>query len=213
VTRRLLEPTERFSEILFGLIMVLTFTCTLSVGEAGRADVREMLVGALGCNLAWGIVDGVMYVLNALTLRGRGTVLLHRLRSVSDPGGAHALIAAAVPERIAAVLGPEDYEAIRRRLLARRDPPHRMLPSRRDMLGAGSVCLLVFLSTLPVTIPFMVIPDPRPALRVSNVIALVMLYLLGHSVAKYTGASGWRLGLGMLALGIVLVAITIALGG
>ena len=112
--RRVLEPTERFSEILFGLIMVLTFTCTLSVGEAGRADVREMLVGALGCNLAWGIVDGVMYILHALTLRGRGTLLLHRLRNVSDPVAAHALIASAIPERLAAILGPEDYEAMRR---------------------------------------------------------------------------------------------------
>jgi hypothetical protein len=56
-SKRVLEPTDRVSEILFGLIMVLTFTGSLSVAEAGRDDVRTMLIGALGCNLAWGIID------------------------------------------------------------------------------------------------------------------------------------------------------------
>ena len=52
-----LDPIDRVSEVLFGLIMVLTFTGSLSVAEAGHSEVRTMLVGALGCNLAWGIID------------------------------------------------------------------------------------------------------------------------------------------------------------
>ena len=54
--RRVLTPNERISEVLFGLIMVLTFTGSLSVAEAGREDIRTMLIGALGCNLAWGLI-------------------------------------------------------------------------------------------------------------------------------------------------------------
>jgi hypothetical protein len=49
---RVLDPLERFSEIVFGLIMVLSFTCALSVAEAGREGVRAMFIGAIGCNLA-----------------------------------------------------------------------------------------------------------------------------------------------------------------
>ena len=52
---RILDPMDRISEVLFGLIMALTFTCTLGVAAA---EVRTMLIGALGCNLAWGIIDG-----------------------------------------------------------------------------------------------------------------------------------------------------------
>jgi hypothetical protein len=52
--KRALEPDERIAEVLFGLIMVLTFTGSLSVAEAGRDDVRTMLIGAPGCNLALG---------------------------------------------------------------------------------------------------------------------------------------------------------------
>jgi hypothetical protein len=46
---RVLEPAERIAEVLFGLIMVLTFTGSLSIAEAGRDDIRAMLIGALGC--------------------------------------------------------------------------------------------------------------------------------------------------------------------
>src|SRR5437660_5533748 len=58
-SERLLDPMERISEVLFALIMVLTFTCSFSVADAGREQVRTMLLGALGCNLAWGIIDAV----------------------------------------------------------------------------------------------------------------------------------------------------------
>jgi len=58
------------SEVLFGLIMVLTFTGSLSVAEAGRDEVRTMLIGALGCNLAWGIIDAVLYLMGSLAERG-----------------------------------------------------------------------------------------------------------------------------------------------
>ena len=70
-SKRVLEPIERISEVLFGLIMVLTFTGSLSVAEAGRDDVRTMLIGALGCNLAWGIIDGVLYLMGCLAEKGR----------------------------------------------------------------------------------------------------------------------------------------------
>src|SRR4051794_17514649 len=75
-SKRVLDPIDRVSEVLFGLIMVLTFTGSLSVAEAGREDVRTMLIGALGCNLAWGIIDAVLFLMGSLAERGR------RLRSL-----------------------------------------------------------------------------------------------------------------------------------
>ena len=83
---RILDPIDRYSEILFGLFMVLTFTGTLSVASAGKEDVRTMLVAAIGCNAAWGFVDGVMYVLRNLVTRGRQAVLR---RAVQEIGRAH----------------------------------------------------------------------------------------------------------------------------
>lgn len=211
--RRLLDPTDRFSEALFGLIMVMTFTCTLSVAEAGREDVRTMLVGALGCNLAWGIVDGVMYVINSIANRARGNVLLRRLKATADPAEGRGQVTAVLPDQVAAVLLPDEVESMRRRLVATPDPPRGVPLRRDDWLSAAAVCILVFVTTFPVTIPFILVHEVRPALRISNAIALTMLFLLGWSLGRYTGGRPWRLGAGMLLLGGILVAITIALGG
>jgi len=54
----LLEPIERVLEVLFGLTMVLTITCSFSIAEADRTSIHTMLIAALGCNLAWGLIDG-----------------------------------------------------------------------------------------------------------------------------------------------------------
>lgn len=70
-SRRVLDPIERSSEIMFGLIMALTFTCTISVATSTRADVTTMLAGALGCNIAWGFVDAAMYLLAQIVERER----------------------------------------------------------------------------------------------------------------------------------------------
>ena len=66
--RRHLDPAARLGEALFGLIMALGFTGAVRLGEEEPSN-RALFIGILGCNLAWAIVDGVMYVLTALVER------------------------------------------------------------------------------------------------------------------------------------------------
>src|SRR5512139_3144319 len=96
-SKRVLEPNERISEVLFGLIMVLTFTGSLSVAEANRAEVRTMLIGALGCNLAWGIIDGVLYLMGCLSDKSRDWTTFQTIRRSDNPQTAHQLIANTLP--------------------------------------------------------------------------------------------------------------------
>src|SRR5436190_4038965 len=98
---RILDPLERFSEIVFGLIMVLSFTCAISVAEAGREDVRAMLVGAIGCNLAWGIIDAAFYLISCLTEQGRNAMLLRKVKGASTSDEAHQVLSDALPTAIA----------------------------------------------------------------------------------------------------------------
>ena len=70
--------------MLFGLIMVLTFTGSLSVAQAGREDVRAMLIGALGCNIAWGIIDAVLYLMACLGEKGHGLGVYRAVRTAKD---------------------------------------------------------------------------------------------------------------------------------
>jgi len=211
--KRVLDPIDRVSEILFGLIMVLTFTGTLGAAEAGHEDVHIMLVGALGCNLAWGIIDAVFYLMGCLADQGRGIKALKALRKTGDPQQAHGLIADALPPLIASVLKPAEFEEIRARLIQLPEQPLRARLSKGDWLGAAGVLLLVFLSTFPVAIPFMLLEDAVLALRISNAIAIVMLFLMGYVFGRLTERNPWAVGLFMVLFGILLVVMTIALGG
>ncbi len=212
-SKRVLEPVDRVSEVLFGLIMVLTFTGSLSVAEAGRDDVRVMLIGALGCNLAWGLIDGVFYLMGCLAEKGRGLAILHAVRRTADPLAAQRLITGALPQVVAAVLLPGEVEALHQRLKGLPEPPARATLQTDDWLGALGVMLLVFLSTFPVVMPFHFLASARPALRVSNAIAILMLFLVGYAFGKMSGRRPVCLGVAMVALGSALVALTIALGG
>ena len=211
--KSVLEPTERISEVLFGLIMVLTFTGSLSVAEAGREDVRTMLIGALGCNLAWGIIDAVLYLMGNLAERGRALRIFKAVRGASNSQQAQGHIAEALPPLVASMLKPEEYAALHERLKQLPDPPPRASLGKDDWLGALGVFLLVFLSTFPVAIPFIVMHNAQPAMRVSNTIAVAMLFFTGFAYGRVTGYRPWVIGISMVILGLVLVGLTIALGG
>jgi hypothetical protein len=212
-SKRVLEPIDRVSEVLFGLIMVLTFTGSLSVVESGRADVREMLIGALGCNLAWGFIDGVFYVMGCMAERGRGLLTFRAVRQATDKTTAQRLIAGALPPLIASVLQPAEFDSLWQRLKAVPEPHHPVRLPKEDWLGAVGVFLLVFLSTFPVVIPFLFMKDITLALRVSNAVAITMLFLSGYTFGRITGRHPVWVGIAMVVFGSILVSATIALGG
>jgi VIT1/CCC1 family predicted Fe2+/Mn2+ transporter len=204
---------ERISEVLFALIMALTFTCSFSVADAGREEVRTMLFGALGCNLAWGIIDAVFYLMACFSARGRAILTLGALRQVSSPAVAHQIIARALPPVLVSVLSTSDLETMRERLTQVRNLPREPRLSKQEWLGAFGVFLIVVLATFPVTIPFALISDARVALRTSNGVAVIMLFIVGYAFGKYAGHRPWRMAIAMVLLGGAMVGITISLGG
>ena len=86
VREPVLSPVDRVSELLFGLFMALTFVGAVSVAKAGEDEIRSMFAAALGCNLAWGLVDAVMYLVRTVTDRGRSLTLVRSVRAAADAG-------------------------------------------------------------------------------------------------------------------------------
>jgi VIT1/CCC1 family predicted Fe2+/Mn2+ transporter len=210
--QRVLDPVERVSEVVFGLLMALAITGSLSVADAGREDVRTMMFAALGCNVAWGLVDGIMYLVQTLTERTRARTLLAQLRATTDTATAHALIAEELPGRLGADPEPKVLEALREGLLAQAPPDGARL-GRDDYLGAFGVFLLVVCSTFPVVIPFALIDTLPLAMRTSNGVAVAMLFAGGWILGRYAGGSPWRGGIALAAIGAALTAAIMALGG
>ena len=193
--------------------MALTFTCSLSVSTAGREEVRTMLIGALGCNLAWGLIDGFMYVLGCFVKRSRGITALRALRMAKNSREAQRIIADAMPPLLASVVSPGEFEAMQQKLNLLTGVPDHPRLSKEEWLGGLAVLLAVFLSTFPVAIPFLIVTDTRLALRISNGVAIVMLFMTGYAFGRYAGYRPWKMGLWMAMVGSGLVAIAIVLGG
>ena len=114
---------------------------------------------------------------------------------------------------MASLLRPSVLEIVREDLLKAPDPPAGPSLTAEDVRGAVAVFLLVFLSTFPVVIPFLLIGEPTRALRASNTVAVVMLCVGGYALGRHSGLRPWLIAVVMAVLGTVLVAITIALGG
>jgi VIT1/CCC1 family predicted Fe2+/Mn2+ transporter len=208
---RMLDPVSRTTEVLFGLIMVLTFTATFNASEAGREDVRLMLIAAIGCSLAWGLIDAAMYLLST---RAEKAITAEAIRGarLATPEAARRAIAEAVPPGIAAAMDQDDLERLRLRLVATGHKAASAALGRHDILGALAVFLLVVFATLPIAVPFLFITDPARALMVSHTVAITLLFISGSSLGRQWNRP-LQAGLAMVLLGLVLVGVAVALGG
>ena len=208
-----LNPVDRVSEMLFGLFMALTFVGAVSVADRGDAQIRAMFIAALGCNLAWGLVDAVMYLVRTVTDRGRLLTLLRSVREAADAKSAHMLIESALSRVAAGLVSTAEMEAMRLRILALASLPPRPRLERHDLVAALAIFLIVVASTFPVVLPFMMFEDVRTAKYVSWAVGLAMLFVGGLALGRYAGYGSWRAGFLMAGLGSALVIAINALGG
>lgn len=209
----LLSPVDRISELLFGLFMALTFVGAVSVVNPGTGQVREMFIGAFGCNIAWGMVDAVMYLVRTLSDRGRMLTLTRAVQSEPDVKAGSRIIEEALSRTARGLLSPAEIDVVRGRIVAQKTLPDRPRLHRRDALAALAIFLIVVGATIPVVLPFVLIQDLGLAKKVSHGIALGMLFVGGMALGRYAGYGLWRVGFMMAGLGAALVMAINALGG
>jgi VIT1/CCC1 family predicted Fe2+/Mn2+ transporter len=151
--------------------------------------------------------------MGCLSEQGQGIRALRALRKAPTSVDAHRVIADAVPPVVASAMEPAEYETVRQRMLKMPEPPTRPRLGKNEWIGAVAVFLWVFITTFPVAVPFMVMNELGPAMRVSNALAVSMLFVLGYAFAKVAEYRPLLTGVLMVVLGSAVVAATIALGG
>ena len=213
VREPVLNLVDRVSEMLFGLFMALTFIGAVSIADSGAGGIRKMLIAAIGCNLAGGLVDAVMYLVRTLTERGRRLSLLRAVRNATDPAEGCYHIQGSLSRIVTSLISPEEVELIRQRIVALPALPDRPRLGREDFLAALAIFLIVVSTTFPVVLPFVLLDNVEYAKNLSRVIALTTLFFGGLALGRYAGYGSWRTGLGMAGLGTVLVVAIKALGG
>ncbi|HEY6644065.1 hypothetical protein [Povalibacter sp.] len=217
IAEKYLDPGTSLGEVLFGLIMTLTFTlgAGLIIEEEGREGARQLLIATIGCNIAWGIIDGALYLAGQLFDRGRLRKLTESVRGASDDDKARAMVGGELDELLGNVTtGPERddlYGRIVKNIRSSVVPENRL--TKADVMGALASFWLVFIASFPAAVPFLVMDDAMLALRVSNGILVALLFLTGYRWAKYTLGRPWLTGFCFLIGGFVMVWTAVALGG
>lgn len=208
-----LNPVDRISEVLFGLIMVLTFTGTISVTGHGREEVSDLLWAALACNLAWGLVDAIMYLMSMVVERGHAINVIQRLDQTKKDDVVISILKEEIQPLVSKLLTEEELLSLASRIQKIAPPTHKNLLSISDFVSAIQIFLLVFLCTLPVALPFALVDDLALALKISNGVAIGLLFVGGFILAKYAGFRPLLSAVIYAIIGIALVLLTMSLGG
>lgn len=214
---RYIDPGSIVGEVLFGLIMTLTFTlgAGILIQDEGREAARELLIAALGCNVAWGFIDAAFYIIGQLFDRGRRERIAQGIRHAQTPAQAESLVAGELDGVLGNFTSDAERATLYRKIVehtqAASPVPNRV--TRADMAGAITSGLLVIAACVPAAIPFLFLEDARLALRLSNGILLALLFLTGFRWARHTLSNPWLAGASFLLGGVVLVIVAILLGG
>ncbi|ANL52946.1 VIT1/CCC1 transporter family protein [Rhizobium phaseoli] len=214
---KIIDPGDALGEVLFGLIMALTLTVgSRLVFEEEGLDVHELIVATIGCNVAWGIIDAVLFVLGTTFYKSRRLRLFRQIKAAGNEFEALTVLANEFPIKEAPFSAKAaDTDALYRSLLTltRRADPVKVSLSEGDLSAAIAVFLLVSATAIPAVLPFFLLEEAHLALRVSNLFLIMLLFVTGYAWAKFSGGRPLQAGMTMTCLGLLLVAIAIALGG
>lgn len=96
----------------------------------------------------------------------------------------------------------------------REGKPQPVTLTHDNVIGGFGSVLVAVIAVLPSFAPFLLFyKNPALAIRLSNVVSFVMLFIYGYQWGQHTGASPWKTGLLLAAVGAVMVLIAIPLGG
>jgi VIT1/CCC1 family predicted Fe2+/Mn2+ transporter len=221
---RLLDPIDRLSETIYSVLILLTFTLAFRIIRLGPDPgavvsseyVNELLVAAVGAIVAWGIIDGIMYVLIEVFQRGERHRMLRLIQAAENEEHGVAIVANELDYILEPITDDQERRALYRNVFAhlRKGQPRPIGFKREDFAGAFGSLLVAVFAVLPSLAPFVLLRnDYALAIRVSNIVSFVVLFYTGYQWGRYTGVSPWRTGLMLVAVGVLMVAVAIPLGG
>ena len=216
-----LDPISRLQELIYGVLIVMTFTMAFkAVGThddvtVGAQEVSQMFLAAFGCTVAWGFIDGVMSVLTNLASRGQANRMVRAVQAAPDHDAALAAIAGELDDTLDPITSDEERQRIYAGVLVQ-VKDNTLQPvgvERDDIYGAIGLVIISIIATLPVLVPLLFVRDPNFAIRLSNIIAIVMLFAAGFYYGKAVGTRPLINGLTVAGIGVIMVLVAIPLGG
>jgi hypothetical protein len=220
----LIDPIDGLSETIFSILIFLTFTLAFKLfwisdtleQPISSNIVDELLKGALGAILAWGIIDGIMYALLSLFERGERHRLLKDIQAAGTEQEAVDVIAGDMDYLLEPITGENERQALYRSILVHlRDSQPRSIGFKsEDFTGALGHVLVAVVAVIPSFMPLLALRhNYELAIRLSILASFLMLFIAGFHWGRYTGANPWKTGLLLMSVAMALTLVAIPLGG
>lgn len=218
----LLDPIDRLAETIYSVLILLSFTLAFRIikldpGQVVSNDyVNELLVAALIATIAWGVIDGIVYVLTEVFERGERHRILWSIQTADTEQEAIEAISDELEFILEPITGEDQRQMLYRDVLdyLRDSEPQEIRLKREDFIGALACVLVAVIAVAPSLIPFALLPNNYAlAIRLSNVISFGVLFYAGYEWGKYTGTNALKTGLILVLVGALLVAVAIPFGG
>lgn len=213
---RYLSPSERLSEVIFGIIMALTVTSSLRIALGTSPSARVTIATTvLGNNLAWGIVDAVMFLLVIIFERHRERQLVEKIKRTKDKATAIKAVRRDLKDTLVEVMPKTAREHVYEHIaeVLERSKPEKVKLTRKDLLGALASFALVFSVAIPIVLPYLIFPTRAEMIYSSDIIATGLLFLVGYLWAYYTNWNKFLTGIIFVLIGVVISVVTVFLGG
>jgi VIT1/CCC1 family predicted Fe2+/Mn2+ transporter len=208
-----LDPMNRLSEMMFGLIVAMTFIAAFGPTDAGSDDVHVMLFAAAGATFAWSLIDAVMFLLQVMGERGKDRRLLRKLRRTRSDESALQVLADALPDSLVDALPDATLAEVAAKMRLSTELPLQKGLTREDLKQATEVFILEFAAMVPVVLPFLIFGTTRVALAVSLSIAVTMLAAVGYAYGRVSGYHPLVTSAVMVLLGVCMAGLALVLGG
>lgn len=219
-----LDPIDALFTIFFSILFALLFTLSYGIliyhgvisTSFARGYGQELFFTIVGAVAAWGIIDGVLYVLGeGLARRERYRLLQYVQTSDSEQEATTA-----IAYELDFILEPITSEAQRQALYQDirayliQAEPQTIGVQREDMVGGVATVLLSVAAVLPSLLPLLLLPDNTMlAIRISNVVSFIVIFTTGYNWGLHTNTNPWKMGLLLVSVCLAMVLVAILLGG
>jgi hypothetical protein len=219
-----LDPIDALFTIFFSILFALLFTLSYSIliyhgiisSSFASGYGKELFFTILGAVIAWGIIDGILYILGESFARRERYRLLQYVQTSTSEEEAVTAIAYELDFILKPITSDEQRHALYRDIRAylNQAEPQAIVIQREDVSGAMATVLLSAVSVLPSLFPLLLLPDNTAlAIRISNSVSFLVIFAAGYSWGLHTDTNPWKTGLLLSSLCLAMVLVAMLLGG
>lgn len=221
---RFLDPIDSLFSILYGVLFALLFTLSYEVliyrddAESGFSSGygQRLALVTLAVVTGWGIIEGAAHLLGSVLARSERRRLLRAVQASSSEEEAVSTVADELDFILEPITRGEQRNAMYHDMLPylRQAEPKAVRFQRADAVGALTVVLLYVAAVLPSLLPLFLVRDNFAlAIRISNVVSLLVVFAAGYAWGTHTGTNPWKTGLLLASVCLAMVVTAMLLGG